>query len=122
MIHRLIEELKEDLLTESEQAAKEKIQDAALFILASFLGGLRGEETLKLVLGEARQYIAEAENHCKHKYAIFPLRGRFKGETGEYFHFLTVTAETYSGLRIGCWLKRSLMFKEERGVRRWFYS
>ena len=41
-------------------------------------------------------------------------------ETGESFHFLAVTAETDSGLRIGCWLKRSLEFKEERGVTRGF--
>ena len=120
VIHRLIEGLEEYFLNELEPAAKEKISDAALFILASFLGGLRGEETLKLVLGEARQYITEAENHCKHKHVILPLRGRFKGETGESFHFLAVTAETDSGLRIGCWLKRSLEFKEERGATRGF--
>ena len=101
-------------LTEPEQTAKEKISDAALFILASFLGGLRGEETLKLVLGKARQYIAESKNHYKHKHTILLLRGRFKCETGESFHFLAVTAETDSRLRIGCWLEKSLLFKEER--------
>ena len=51
---------------------------------------------------------------------ILPPRGRFKGETGVSFYFLAVTAETDSGLRIGCWLKRSLRFKEERGVTRGF--
>ena len=101
VIHRLIEGLEEDFLTELDPAAKEKISDAALFILASFLGGLRGEETLKLVLGEARQYITEAENHCKHKHVILPLRGRFKGETCELFHFVDVTTKTDSGLMIG---------------------
>ena len=51
---------------------------------------------------------------------ILPLRGRFKGETGESFHFLAVTTKTDSGLRIDFWLKRSLLFKEERGVTRGF--
>jgi len=51
---------------------------------------------------------------------ILPLRGRFKGETGESFHFLAVTTETDSRLKIGCWLKRLLLFKEERGVTRDF--
>ena len=40
VIHRLVEGLEEDLLTELEPAAKENISDAALFILASFLGGI----------------------------------------------------------------------------------
>ena len=43
VIHKLIEGLEEDFLTEPEQAAKENISDAALFILTSFLERLRGE-------------------------------------------------------------------------------
>ena len=75
---------------------------------------------MKLVLGEARQYIAEAEIHCKYKHVILPLTGRFKGEIGESFQFLVVTTETDFGLRIGCWLNRSLLLKEERRVTRGF--
>ena len=47
---------------------------------------------------------------------ILPLRGRFKGDTSESFHFLAITVKMHSGLMIGSWLKRALVFKEERGV------
>ena len=60
VVHRLVEGLKKDFLSEQDQAAKEKVADAAVFILVSFLGGVRGEETLKLVLREAKKYIVEA--------------------------------------------------------------
>ena len=86
-----------------------------MFILTYFLRGLQGKkQKIKLVLGEARDYITEAENHCKHKHVIFSLRGRFKGETSESFHFLPVTTKTDWGLIIGSWLKRSLNFKERK--------
>ena len=65
----------------------------AVFVLASFLVDLRGEETLKLVIGETRDYIDEAENHYKLKHIVLPLRGRFKGESGEGFHFVAVTTK-----------------------------
>ena len=63
------------------------------FILASFLAGLRGKETLKLALSETCDYIHESENHRSYKYVVSPLRGRFKGEGGENFHFASVTAK-----------------------------
>ena len=53
--HKLVEELKRDFLAEQELALKEKTSNVTMFILASFLGGLRGEEALKIVLGETRQ-------------------------------------------------------------------
>ena len=86
-----------------------------MFILTYFLGGLRGKkQKIKIVLGEARDYITEAENYCKHRHVILSLRGRFKGKTGESFHFLPVTAKADWGLIIGSWLKRSLNFKERK--------
>ena len=54
VIHKLVEELERYFLAKQELALNVKILDATVFILESFLGGLRGEETLKLVLGEAR--------------------------------------------------------------------
>ena len=53
--HKLVEELKRDFLAEQELALKEKTSNVTMFILASFLGGLRGEEAFKIVLGETRQ-------------------------------------------------------------------
>ena len=72
-----------------------------MLILVSFLGGLRGDDTLKLELGETVAYIDESENHRKHKNVVLPLRKRFKETSGEGFHFVAVSAKTNSGLCIG---------------------
>ena len=106
VVHRLVEGLEQEYLNSSNDIDKERVVDMAVFILASFLAGLRGEETLKLVLGETRDYIDEAENHYKFKHVVLPLRGRFKGESGEGFHFVAVTTKTNSGLCIGPWVRR----------------
>ena len=85
MVHRLVEGLELEYLNSSNDVDKEEFADMAVFILALFLAGLRGEETLKLVLGETRDYLEEAENNYKLKHVVLPLRGRFKGESGEDF-------------------------------------
>ena len=51
---------------------------------------------------------------------ILPLRGRFKGETGESFHFLAMTSKTDSGLMIGAWLKRSFFKGRKKYITRAF--
>lgn len=114
--NKLVEELKRDFLAEQELATS----NVTMFILASFLGGLRGEDAFKIVLGEIRQYIVEAENHCNHKHVILSLRGRFKGETGESFYLLAVTAKIDLDFMIGASLKRSILLKEKTVVTRGF--
>ena len=54
-------------------------------------------------------------------HAVLPLRGRFKGEIGESFHFVSVTAKIKSGLVIGKWLERGITFRERRGVVRGYF-
>ena len=88
------------------EVIKERIVNIVVFILASFLGGLRGEETLKLVLGESRDFIDESETHRKYKHVVLPLRGRFNGKSGKDFHSATMTAKTDSGLCVGPWIRR----------------
>ena len=107
MIHKLVEGLEDEYVIATSDGDKESIVDMGVFILASFLAGLRGEETLKLVLGETRDYIHESENHRTYKYVVLPLRGRFKGESGGNFYFVAVVARTDSGLCIGPWVRRA---------------
>ena len=52
---------------------------------------------------------------------VLPLRGRFKGETCETYHMITVSAETNSGLKIRKWVKIGLELKERRGLVRGYY-
>ena len=78
---------------------KEKIVDTAVFVLSSFLAKLRGEETLRIVLGESREFLEEGEANGKHSHVVLPLRGRFKGENGEGCHLVVVSARTKSRLQ-----------------------
>ena len=92
-----------------------------VFIFASFLVGLRGEETLELVLGETHDYIHESKNHRTYKHVDLPFRGRFKGGSGENFHFVAFTTRTDSDLCIGPWVRRALDLKENRNLIRGFF-
>ena len=76
---------------------------------------------LKLVLGEARDFLLEARSNRAHPRVVLPLRGKFKGEIGESFHFVAVTAKSNSGLAIGKWLERGITFRERRGVIRGYF-
>ena len=115
VIHKLMEGLEEEYLGSRTEEERGELADMSVFILASFLAALRGEETLKISLGETRDYYAEAENNIKHKHIVLPLRGRFKGENGEGYHFVAVSALTDSGLKIGPWVKRAIVLKENQG-------
>ena len=61
---------------------------------------LRGEEVIKLVLGEARDYFTETRNIIKLPHAVFFFRRIFMRETGKTFHFVVVIAKSNSGLEI----------------------
>ena len=78
VVHKLIDGLEIEFVQVVTEDIKERIVDMAVFIFASFLGGLRGDETLKLFLGETRDFIDESEKHLKDKCVVLPLRGRFK--------------------------------------------
>jgi len=121
VVHKLVEDLKLDFLRSQSREEKEGITDQAIFVLAAFLAALRGEEVFKLVLGEAKDFMMEARNNRVHPNVVLPLRGRFKGDTGESFHFVVVTARINSGLMIEKWLERGITFRERRGVVRGYF-
>ena len=60
----------------------------------------RDEKVFKLVLEEARTYFMEARGNTKFPHVVLPLRVEVKGEMGETFHFVVVTARSYSELEI----------------------
>ena len=74
------------------------------FFLASFLADLRGEETLKIILGETKDHLKEGQDCENHKHVIIPLRGKFKGEV--------VRANRIRGCRLGRGLNK--IWSEER--------
>ena len=78
VIHNLVDSLERESLFEQNYFSKEKISDTTVFILAYFLERLREEQTVKLLLGEARDYITGAKNHCKHKHVMFSIEGNIQ--------------------------------------------
>ena len=61
------------------------MEDVVVLILASFLVGLRGEETLKIFLGETKEFFDVGQAHGIHNHVIFPLKEIFKSEKGESY-------------------------------------
>ena len=52
---------------------------------------------------------------------MLPLRGIFKGEKGESCHFVVVSDNTNSGLKIRPWIKRGITLKESCGIAHGYY-
>ena len=98
--HRLIEELGEEYLEAGSDDERKALADMSVFVLASLLAALRGEETLKISLGNTRDYFEEAKKNLQLKHVVIPLRGSFKGENGEGYHFVAVSAFTNSRFKI----------------------
>ena len=121
VVHRLVEGLESEFKRSVDRDEQWNLVDQAVFILAAFLGALRGEEVFKLVLGAVRDYYEEATSNTKLPHVVLPLKGRFKGESGDTFHCVVVSACTRSGLKIGPWVKRGIELREERGLVRGFF-
>ena len=87
VVHKVVESLKTECYSTRSSGERETIVNVAVFMLPSLLAGLRGEETLKIILEDTRNYIEEIQGNLQHKHVVLPLRGRFKGEDGESFNF-----------------------------------
>ena len=79
-----------------------------VYITISFTASLRGNEGMKLDFGAMMRHFEEGKDICKTKssatvtkpHVIIPLRGRFKGESGERCHLLPLINVTKSGIHI----------------------
>ena len=92
-----------------------------MFIIAVFLAALRGKKVFKFNLSETRKFFLESMGNVKQPHIVLPLRGRFKDETGESFHFAAVTSKSNSGFQIGVRIERSISLKERKGVRNGYF-
>lgn len=101
MVYRLIEGLEEEYINAVSDNIRGELADIFVFVLTSFLVALRGEEILKIFLGETMEYSEEVENNQKHGHVVLPFRGRFKGENEDGNHFVAVSLLTDSRLRLG---------------------
>jgi len=86
---------------------EDKLREALLTLygLVSFCGGLRGEEVpLTDLYGLIKHLDEGRDGDLPH--VIIPLLGRFKGERGEKYHLLPLSASTKSGLNPRKWVDR----------------
>ena len=94
VVHKLAEALEVDYFKGGGDREKEKI-------LVSFLAGLRGEEILRIVLGETMDFPEVGQAQGNRKHMRLPLRGIVKGDSGESYHLVVVTAKYNSRLQSG---------------------
>jgi len=117
----LIEELEVDYLNGGSDQEKEKLAYVVVFVLTSFLVGLRGEYTSKIFLGETKDFLDRKESHMKHKHVILSLIRRFKGDNYKSYNLVAVTTKSNSDLQIDSWLRRVLDWKDKINIVRIFY-
>ena len=93
---------------------KAKIASFAMFSIAGYLGGLRGEEIVKLDLFGLNAYFADGKSNNP-PFVPITLIGKFKGETGVRHHILPLSWTTDSGIQCGKWTERFLEGQEFLG-------
>ena len=101
----------EDMEVEYGQAATGNERKRELIICGSafvvlFLAALQGGEVL---LGEASEFvrqIMEGKHHANHPHVLFPMMGRFKGETGERNLVFCLANSSNSDILNRRWLER----------------
>jgi len=88
--------------TADETREKLSIALMAMYCIASFCGGLRGEEVPMTDLGEFIKHAPKGSDESL-PHIVLPLLGRFKGEKGEKHHLLPLAAVTDSGIEPRKW-------------------
>lgn len=97
-----------------------RIEDVAVFMLSSFLAGLRGEEVPLLSLeGMLKHWAEAAASRLPH--LVLALLGRFKGEEGERWHMLPISEVTRSNFPTRRWMERGLQRRTAAGRSRGWY-
>jgi len=87
----------------------------AVYVAGGFLGGLRGEEVLKMDLLGFRKHFAGGLK-WKVPHVTIAMHGRFKGEDGTKWLLVPVVPETPSGIKMGVWMGRMLDTYEAMGI------
>ena len=70
---------------------------------------------MKTIATDLRRFANAGRANKENPHVCFPLRSRFKGETGERNHMMVCAYETRSGLQVGMWVKRFLSCFKEMG-------
>jgi hypothetical protein len=112
VLHKSLGHLNDEYERATTSGQRKEVVEIAMFFIASFCLGLRGEEVVKWDIAGFLTYFDAGRDHVDYKHVMVPLIGRFKGETGERWHLLPMVWRTRSGIEIGVWatrLKESLL-------------
>ena len=99
--------MKEDWEVREEKERKQ-VEEVACFVLASYAGGLRGEEVPLIYLRGMLEFWEEGRTHNT-PHVILTLLGRFRGEDKDCCHCPPLADKTKSGLHIRKYLTRLLI-------------
>jgi hypothetical protein len=103
--------LEEDWLVYSEGndgGGKLKAGLTATMLIAGWFAALRGEEIVRIDVGQMRQHWDESVNHTEEPHVPLMLSGRFKREIGEKVFCQPLAMTSNSGVKIGEWMWRTL--------------
>jgi hypothetical protein len=112
----LIKEFSQDILKEegpSEQ--RQRLCMGLVYSVISFCASLRGNETMKLDFETLTKYFDRGLNKIGliPGHVIVPLKGRFKGESGERCHLLPLANVSANGINIRGTLKLLIKIRRE---------
>jgi hypothetical protein len=119
VIHRILGHLDKEWMEARTAAGRQDVVEIAMFLVAAFCLGLRGEEVVKMDIAGFMTYFEAGRDH-DNPHVMIPLLGRFKGETGERWHLLPIVWKTRSGIEAGTWASRMLESLLERKRRQGF--
>ena len=89
---------------------------SAVMLLAGWFAALRGEEIVRVDVGQIRTHWTESTLHEEAPHIPLMLSGRFKREVGEKVFCQPLAMESKSGVKIGQWFWRCLEVLAARNI------
>jgi hypothetical protein len=119
VLHRILGHLEKEWRKAPTSATRQAVVEMAMFLVAGFGLGLRGEEVVQMDISGFMAYFEAGRDHSS-PHVMIPLLGRFKGETGKRWHLLPIVWKTRSGIEAGTWASQLMEFLLERNHRHGF--
>jgi hypothetical protein len=115
IVHAIIDMFEKQFLQEGYTMAVRDME-AALFFIATCIGGFRGYETVWTDLAALRYDVQYCEEQDDFTAVAWPVTGRFKSEHGAWNHYIIPMAGvTGSGIRVFEWTLRAIKCLEMAG-------
>ena len=121
LIHHVVWKMEQDCVTCVCNEERKVVVNQVVLLLVGFFLALHEVKVFKLNLRETRNLFLESTWNIKLPHIVASLWGRFEEETGDTFHFVTVTCTCNSNLQIRNIQDRSIKLKEIKDVNTVFF-